>query len=664
MEYVGRIINDFKNTYKEFFTQKKDIDDNDISLSKKTINALNKKLNKYDIYETLCSYSFNGGNIRKAFGVPINQCIGILDTSMFKNAKTGILFTDMGIYLKNHFKAGQYISYENLCMSIVSQAEYVEYESSIKRDGYVCEFIAGKNIYNLICELKKDIFNNCDNIRKSVKLYTKGKIESILDDIKNGYSDYARVKAMNLIRAFEDIDIQMKEIVCSAIIIAYMSVGSFVEAMQVISDYSIDWMRNKFDDYTTEYNHYKYNSFIKQGDKYFSGQKYEDAVATYEQAVSYCIYDDEFPLPYKKILDSYYQGASRENLFNYEEYNKYLLFFKEVSEIKEETEKYIQLGDELNKKYNDFTKKLINRMSYIVTSEEKNIINKYPFLLKTSDEFGMNIFLYSILFGKLSMIDLYDKEQLSTIINHKNILGHDYLCVAAISGIDNFMEVLKVFDNTYVKKLKKADRNSTVNYIKEKAFSVTGDIAQTLTDNAMQKIDDFNPDGMNFLIDSLKSKGEQIAENRYNVYDEVEEYLENKYDTVKTILKNSFGKIHINDSTYSILNIYAQAMAIHRVRIGEYDNENELLEFITNRGNGYIKISKQNISNINYDIDFLNAKDKVSVIISDNGCIDIKHDLHIYTTESSFRQMYKVTLQHPFEFLSSIERRDNYAENE
>lgn len=570
-DFLEMLVSELKEHHTNFFKFNKKISYNDFTFNVQYITKLRENLNNIDKYCSWSNMSYkNCENAVKAFGHNSEEYIGLIDTSLFKSGKTGIMFTNKGICIRSHLQSAQYITYNELCLAIIKSSNVNSYECEIDEDffnNYIRTFTAGKVVYKTIYYIKQHLFRvNKEWIYNTAKVL----LNEALENINCKFAGLAIDMSEHLYNAFAGFDKYLKNVSSEVSSLALIAVGNFDEAKSIIDENNIQWLADNLDRYKNEYNDYKYNTYLDKADNQFDLKKYTDAINNYQIALKY----KKDRKAYVGILESYYQDASEDNLFNVKEYREWIQHFKSfVGEDlhNKENRKYYNHETNLNKKRTNYLDKLRRDLPYIVLSNDRQKLIDNPQLLTVNDNLGMNIFMYSILFDNLSLLDLYSKEQLNDMKVCENILGHDYLCVAAMHSASMFVTMLHRYDEQY-----KSEKNWTK---VKKTVNTVGYICNVMLSSATKSEmskdiyrDCYHDEDIRNEYEYLKmqskisdEKTESFQNRKSELDDEMLEYVQTRYEETVDKIKKTFLEIYANkqELTSELENIRQKMDNIH-----------------------------------------------------------------------------------------------------
>ena len=479
-----------------------------------------------------------------------DNIVGMIDTTLFKSGKTGLVFTSNGIYIRRHLGMKDYISYSDLFFSYITACKLEQYESYVHDDNISKTFNAGAKIYQTTFQFKKSFFRY---YRNHILKIMKGIISEIFNNIRNGNLSLAENQAARYSKIFIQIkEYELIDIAVSALIIANLANGNIKVARQNAEAIPSAWLSKNIDKYIKIYNHYRWEELLAKADNLNAHNEKLSALNTFEDALSFCEAAPEFERVYKGILDIYYDTADKENLFNVDSYTNYLKKLKEINTKSDDMSYYQNRRAELRNKLKEYAAKLHDDMSEIVKNENCHYIEQFPSLIDNTDKYGMNLFLYAILYNKPSFLKYYDNHITPKLLNAKNIWDLDYLCMAAIqsqnSGYKYFTDILDMYDDEYkqrkdilIKQLDKLD-------IKSMGIGMINSLLNTLNENAKSNYgDEYNSAAMDTFIGTASGKSNDYdAQKRQIIEEFTSGYPRDKYNTAQNQAKSYLRELSNN----------------------------------------------------------------------------------------------------------------------
>lgn len=381
--------------------------------------------------------------------------------------------------------------------------------SDVKR--HYVEILNNRNLTTNIYDCPALVNNTLININK--KNYSKAM--ACLDSLK---------------KRINDIDMpEFKEITLLTSIITNIAVGNYDS---ISESKQIPWLYSRIQRYqdicdrSTEENleicSQKYNYIIQTARRQMDNERYQVAESNFETALKFCQKNSE----YRKCFE--YMSAS--NKTNRKIIEWFYLFDGYQDDYKHIAEKCCDSENDIS-----------------VIAYEKNVeaVTRNPKLLSVTDEYGMNLFLYSILYDSPSIAALYSEAQIKELIKSRNILGHDYKCLAALQGFQRkdgyFNKILSQYDESFkyeqMRQQKPPANNETMKELKNIGIGILHFVADVLNENAKMNNPNYDSSLMDEIVNDLGSKKDNYNMDNRPV-DRLINYVSKSFnDSIKAISK-------------------------------------------------------------------------------------------------------------------------------
>lgn len=386
-------------------------------------------------------------NVMQAFKT-IMQPIAIVDTTLFHSCKNGIAIAKNHISIKGFLEDEETISYSEFCTSYISLGS-----NRINRNtSYnTINITLNENIYFAFKAFRKYLFENNKIARKNHLIFIGNLIDLLIQSIQSNKSvDISQI--MPILKTIHELTPELDNIVNDLSLMLYMYNGQFDLAKDYILDKDhtqLTWNAADIDKYKNHYYNKKYTDLTLQASEYQSEHRYTDAINSYKEALTY----KDTELIYCGILDSLSSDASDANNFNVNEYHIWLnKFFDKhnknkqlYSKLFEYEEKEYQLITEQNR----YLHKIADTFVDIILNNRIDIIQEDTKLFDNVDALGMDLVMYAILLNNHNLLERIPRKYRKTRLDLKNILGHNYLNLAALNGFQNFKYILEGYDSDY-----------------------------------------------------------------------------------------------------------------------------------------------------------------------------------------------------------------------
>lgn len=364
-----------------------------------------------------------------------------------------------------------------------------------------------------------DIYDSKELIKKAIKNISKKKYSKAM-----ACMSYLE-KQINV-----PSDIRLSEIVLSANVITSIANGNTCSVES--SAKQIPWLSDRIQKYrdicdrSTPENRkdtsQKYKYITNKAHSQFDNERYQVAKLNYETALKFCQNNSEYRTCFEYMSDS--------NKTNRKIIEWFYLF-----------DGYQDDYDYLAEKWCD------SENDIAVIAYEKNVeaVTYNSKLLSFTDKYGMNLFLYSILYDSPSITALYSDAQIKELIKSRNILGHDYKCLAALQGFQRkdgyFNKILSQYDESFkyeqMRQQKPPANNETMKELKNIGIGILHFVADVLNENAKMNKPNYDSSLMDEIVNGLGSKKDSYNTDNRPV-DRLINYVSKSFnDSIKAISK-------------------------------------------------------------------------------------------------------------------------------
>ncbi len=543
--FCDTILDDYREHYLSFFSEHPIYENTSICMDREDTVKINNIFGGIDNYLSWNSLPYRKqGNALKGFSCNSSDYIGIFDESLFKSCKCGILIARDGLYIKGFLEKPVFIDFMTFCMSKLedSASSYSKFDNW---HGCITLYVA-QDYFLEFERFRKYLYNKYEDIYPHYRHFLKDMIIKAVSF--DGLGCYYHVKKL-----IEQVSPDLNEIANALEIFYYIYNADFDSARKVLktenNSKTFSWIDDKINIYEDIYNNEQYSRCINKAEQAVQANDYETAILYYESSIKF----KDTAKAYTSILEYLYICASSSNKYNTEQYCYWMQIFKEKynTVIEESTmQKYTEYQNILCRKYDDLKQDL----KTIVYENNVEILNDLPYLLEIHDDLGMNVFLYAVLFYRPDILQLYSKEQLKTILPQENILGHDYLCMAALRGFNTFCTVLKKYDKEY--RSEKISNNAkkvfyAANFV-HKSFLAGGAKNYIQMHNSSEFSDDAtvqeNLGRMAQIQTTYQGKADESEKEYVDLTKKIETYKEDRFDQTVDKLQNDFSDLYVEKS--------------------------------------------------------------------------------------------------------------------